>query len=197
MKRRIRITPSAMVGILLFLVAERSVWVCLAIGAAVLHEGGHLLAARFLRVEIRGIEINGFGVKILLGDGLLSYRDEALIAAAGPAVNLLCVFLLLPFLRRWPSADRLLFFASASFLLAVINLLPLRGFDGGRLLGCAFARFFGPVSAGRILRPIHAVCSVFVWCGAVSLYLVSRQNISLLVLSTLFLWRVIRENLCR
>ncbi len=196
MKRfRVRIDPGAAAAVLWLLFIERSVWALLSFAAALIHELGHLAAARLLHIEMGKMTISGVGARLFLGSGLLSYRDEALIAAAGPTANLLSFACLFPFLRWWPSADRLLFFAAASLFLALVNLLPLRGFDGGRVLNAVLSSFVGEDFAGRILGPINAVCTVFVWCGASSLCLVSNGNLSLLILSAFLIFRIASENM--
>lgn len=194
MRRRFSIDPLAGAAILWLLFVERSVWALLSLGAAALHELGHLAAARLLHVPLRGMTVGALGARIALDDGLLSYRDEARIAAAGPAVNLLCAATSAALHRCRPD-DRLLFFAAASLALAGINLLPLHGFDGGRLLGCLSAQLFGASAAGRITRAAGAGCTILLWMLAAALWMRTGGNLSLLALSTLLLWRVVRGNM--
>ena len=192
--RRIRVDPLALGAILYLLLVDRSVWALLALGAAALHELGHLAAARLLRVQLSGFTVGGFGACIMLADGLLAYRDEAVIAAAGPAVNLLCAGQVVLLCRVRPD-DRLLFFAVASLALALVNLLPLHGFDGGRLLTCLTAQLWGSTAASRISAAVGSICTILMWLAAAALWLRTGGNLSLLALSCLLLWRVVRKNL--
>lgn len=193
MRRRVRIDPLAGAAVVWLLLVERSVWALLSLGAAALHELGHLAAARFLHVPLGGMTVGALGARIAIGDGLLSYRDEARIAAAGPAVNLLCAALAAALHRGRPD-DRLLFFAAASLALGMVNLLPLPTFDGGRILACTCAQLLGTSAAGRITRAAGAACTVALWLLAAALWMRTGGNLSLLALSTLLLWRVVRGN---
>ncbi|MBQ1976020.1 MAG: hypothetical protein II227_01120, partial [Clostridia bacterium] len=56
--------------------------------AALLHESGHLLACRFLRVPIRFVRTTVTGAVIGYDPSSLSYAREIWIAAAGPLMNL-------------------------------------------------------------------------------------------------------------
>ena len=197
MKRfRFRIDPSAAAALLWLIFVDRSRYAVLSFAAAMVHEMGHLAAARLLDIKMRKMHIGSMGARLFLDSGLLSYRDEALIAAAGPAANLLCLLAVLPILSQRPSADGLLFFAAASLCLAAINLLPLCGFDGGRIICALLSSWLGESAAERILRPVYAIFTVLVWCAASSLCLVSGGNLSLLVLCVFLLFRVVSENIC-
>ena len=109
--------------------------------ALLLHELGHLAVLAFFHRPIRGITLGAGGAKIET-EGL-SYRQEALSAAAGPAVNLLSAGLTL---RTFPV------FALVSLALAAVNLLPLYPMDGGRILRASLLSRLPPERAGRILR---------------------------------------------
>jgi len=92
-----------------------------------LHEAGHILAAAALKVPVRefGLELRGTYVRRAYAT---RRRDEILIAASGPLMNLLIVvpFIFLPRLG--------LQLAMCNMMLAVINLLPLPSSDGLRIL---------------------------------------------------------------
>ena len=92
-----------------------------------LHEAGHILAAAALKVPVRefGLELRGTYVRRAYAT---RRRDEIMIAASGPLMNLLMVvpFIFLPRLG--------LQLAMCNLMLAVINLLPLPSSDGLRIL---------------------------------------------------------------
>ena len=56
--------------------------------AAVIHECGHLFAARLLKIELRSLDIGPLGATIRTRGSLISYGCEWLLCAAGPAANL-------------------------------------------------------------------------------------------------------------
>lgn len=118
--------------------------------ALTLHELGHLAVLGLFRRPVRGLTLGAGGARIETGD--LTRRQEALSAAAGPAVNLLTAALTL---RLWPV------FSLVSLGLAAVNLLPLYPLDGGRILRAALLSRVPPDRAGRILR----LC-VWITCSA-------------------------------
>jgi Zn-dependent protease len=99
----------------------------LFLASLLLHEGGHLLAAAALNVPVRelGLEIRG---TYLRRSQSTRRRDEILIAASGPLMNLLVVVPLI-FVPRLGIQ-----LALCNLLIGVVNLLPLPSSDGLRIL---------------------------------------------------------------
>ena len=103
----------------------------LTLSAAAIHEIGHILFAVLIkRGDISLPRATLFGLKIDTGR-LLSYKEEAIIAAGGPLVNLGVFLLSLPFfsLNEYVSLVGMI-----NLFTAVTNLLPMRGYDGGRII---------------------------------------------------------------
>lgn len=138
----------------------------LVIPAVVLHEGGHCLAALLCGVRLQGLSWGLWGGRLHLG-GLLSYGQELGISAAGPLVNLLCVWLLgcLPggLLKTVPP---LAVFLEASLGLGLLNLLPVDTLDGGRMLRALIARTISPSAADRVLALTTALILTALWVFA-------------------------------
>jgi Zn-dependent protease len=99
----------------------------LLLASLLLHEAGHMLAAALLKVPVRefGLELRGTYIRRAHAT---RRRDEILIAASGPLMNLLLVVPLLFVPRLGPQL------ATCNLLLGVINLLPLPSSDGLRIL---------------------------------------------------------------
>lgn len=104
--------------------------------SAVMHEGGHLLALSALKVRGNRFSprLNGM---ICTPKRTLSYREEIIVAAAGPVSNL--VFALLFFLLRPLGRSFFSAFALCEFLTALSNLIPVKGYDGERILSALLA----------------------------------------------------------
>ena len=99
----------------------------LFLASLLLHEAGHLFAAAMLNVPVRelGLELRG---TYLRRSYATRRRDEILIAASGPLMNLLVVVPLI-FIPRIGIQ-----LALCNLLLGVINLLPIPSSDGLRIL---------------------------------------------------------------
>ena len=94
------------------------------------HEGGHLFMLWRLRRRVHGVRVSAGGLR--MRTGVLSYREELLVAAGGPLANLAGALIALPFLPL----DRLYFgtLLVLHLLTALTNLLPVGGRDGERIL---------------------------------------------------------------
>jgi Zn-dependent protease len=99
----------------------------LLLASLLLHEAGHMLTATLLRVSVRE-----FGLRLGGAYNRRAYatrrRDEILIAASGPLMNLLLIVPLIFVPRLGPQL------ATCNLFLGVINLLPLPSSDGLRIL---------------------------------------------------------------
>jgi Zn-dependent protease len=89
----------------------------------VVHEAGHICAARAMGLHVKRIGISWRGPFIVRETG--SPIPDAIVCAAGPFINLVLAALMW---RDWPS------FALVNLVLGLTNLLPMASTDGGRLL---------------------------------------------------------------
>ena len=158
MRDHLRVTfsfPTA-VWLALWLYYDKNGSAVCSICAAALHECGHIAALRLFHDPPREIRIGLFGAAIARqGAGRLSYTREMLAAAAGPGVNLLLAAVLAALATAWP---RLFAAARVNLALALFNLLPLRGLDGGQILYAALCRTRLPEDAQKQCKTI-AVCA--------------------------------------
>ena len=99
----------------------------LLIASLLLHEAGHMLAAVLLRVPVREFGLRALGAYTRRAQSG-SRRDEILIAAAGPLINLLVAIPL--FFGRTFCIQ----LALGNLALCVVNLIPLPSSDGLRIL---------------------------------------------------------------
>ena len=175
-RMKIRIDPGALLFLAALMFTGKQTVFAILLAAAV-HECGHLLAARLLGIKLQRMELDLFGAKLLPRGVIRSLSAEWGLAAAGPLFSVLFALILLPFSFRFAVSARL---ASASF--AVFNLLPIAGFDGGRMLFTASARFL----PFRIAEMICAACTylalLFLFCLSACLLLRYGQNLALFVL---------------
>mgnify|MGYP003289927008 CR=1 FL=1 len=159
--------------------------------AAVFHEMGHLLAAKILQVEIKEIAFGFSGVRIITKDKLLSYKNEFCLAMAGPLASFavffsICVCFCIFGMSSeviFESAESFLqcnlspwgalgFLAISSLIQAIINLLPVKTFDGGRMVYCVLAEAVSEYVADRVLMILSMFSAYLLW--TVALYLMLR-----------------------
>lgn len=137
-----------MIGALLLAAPLRLV-VWFGIACAV-HEAGHWGMLRLLGGEVGTFHLTGLGLVIWPRRGrLFSYREEVLIALAGPLASLLLALGAGAWGRYLGGQDACLL-AGVSLTLGLFNLLPAGPLDGGRLLRAAVAQAAGPDAGEKL-----------------------------------------------
>jgi len=101
-----------------------------------IHELGHVAAARELGWRVQEIQLLPFGGVVKMEDELSAEPlDEIVVALAGPFMNLLMVlFALLCWQLGWWTSEWTQFFVTSNFWVAGFNLLPIWPLDGGRIV---------------------------------------------------------------
>ncbi len=185
-KKRFFANPLTVLFIIGLLVLDRSGIALMTVLAAFLHECGHLLAAKALHIPWSSMHLNFQGVRINVSGRGVSYGEEWLLAAAGPLISLLLSVAVAPL---WRVGKFAVIFSCASLLLGVLNLLPIRTFDGGRMLE-AFLLYRTSL---RVTRTVLDCVSFFflflIWAFAVYVLLRAGDGLSLLCFSMGFLIR--------
>lgn len=175
-----RITPLfgvMLAGLLLF---DRSGFCLVTVLAALLHECGHLLAARLLRIPWKGLRMDFMGARLEVSGRILSYGEEWLLAAAGPLASFVFAAAVAPL---WRFSEHAVLFSCASLLLGLLNLLPIRTFNGGRMLECFLARFCEERTVNGIMRLSSFFFLFLIWSGAIYFLLRAGDGLSLLFFS--------------
>ena len=134
--------------------------ILLLFACVTLHEFGHALAAQYYGIPVKEIVLLPIGGIAFLGRPTRHPMQELVIAAAGPAVNVAIVAILLPLLYLLdepfhlapaflhPQAEALTFgealrwLVSANVSLVLFNMIPAFPLDGGRILRGALGLWF-------------------------------------------------------
>jgi Zn-dependent protease len=107
-------------------------------GALLLHELSHALVARRHGQHVSRIVFHGFLAETLVGDGLPTPSQVALIALVGPATNLvlagLAAVLRVALVSQGPLDAFLLMLILGNAATAAMSLVPLSDSDGARAL---------------------------------------------------------------
>lgn len=143
--------------------------------AAVLHEGGHLLAMLLLGIPPEDCLLGAFGARIRLGSRLTGYKQNLVVSIAGPLINLLCGGILWGCGCVVPAAVHL--------CLALINLLPAYALDGGEILRCGLCLLGLGTVADRVVRITSVLVLLPLAIGGFWLVLRGKGNATLLIVS--------------
>ncbi len=186
MRSAIRISPPVAVAMLMLLIFDRTGVCLVTLVAAFLHEVGHLVAARLLRIPLGQLRLDFLGARMEVRGRMLSYGEEWLLAAAGPMASLLTAAVAA---GLWSVSRYAGLYSCASLVLGGLNLLPIRTFDGGRMLECALSAIVGE----RTVRCVMRLCSFgflfLLWATAVYFLLRAGDGLSLLCFSMSLLFR--------
>lgn len=101
---------------------------------SLLHESGHVWIYYFLWHRWPDLELSPIGICLLCRGTAMTPHQELMLAAAGPLVNLFCCCMVLIWMRLTHYSYMGYWFASTNLLVGGINLLPLPGLDGQRIL---------------------------------------------------------------
>ncbi len=139
-------------------------FVVLVFACVVLHEFGHVLAARQYGVQTPDITLLPIGGVARLARIPENAGQELVIALAGPAVNVIIAALLyflqgtLPTLAgtglQRPETDMLERLATVNVFLFLFNLIPAFPMDGGRVLRALLAYRMGYAQATQVAASI-------------------------------------------
>ena len=167
-------------SVLLFssLILTKSHYALIPIGVAIIHELGHVACAKLRRVRLESLDIGIFGARINLDPAIYSYGDEIAVCIGGPMINLISADLVAIVAQLWDiQSDGVYFFIFASLSLAAVNLLPIKSFDGGRILQALLAKRHSLDTAERIVAVGSFISLFILWM--LSLYLLLRTSASL------------------
>ena len=181
---KIRITPGALLLLLVMLFTGNTLFWATLVAAAV-HECGHLLAAYALGIRLRLLELDIPGARLHLSGPLPSYAAERWLAVAGPVASFLLAFLVYPLHGAFFTA---LF--STTLALGLFNLLPVGDFDGGRVFAATVTPLLGEKAGGHACLTASYLSLFFLFSLSATLLLRYGENLSLAVLSASLFARI-------
>lgn len=165
------------VGLLFLLMLNGACATATMLLAAAIHEEAHILCANAVGAPIVRFDIEPWGGRLLYG-GMTSYKQELAIASAGIAANLLtAAFGLISPLGIY---GRLFFYSSLCY--ALVNLIPIKGSDGGEIMRCLVAMQSKALVAYSIERGVNMLSLVFMLVLGAMLCPASGFNLSVVFL---------------
>lgn len=151
----------------------------LTAAAILIHEVGHVVASLLIGNKLSKFFVGAAGLSLSVNRGYRSYFEEAFVAYCGPCFNFLSVLLCMAFSR----SENVLFFAGVSLALGVLNLLPIKDFDGGRITEAFLYGTLRYNTAYRVSEIISFLSLFFLWSLSVYGILRSGNNLTLFFFS--------------
>lgn len=163
------------------LVVDRTGLVIPTLFAVFIHESGHLLAMWAADCQPKAIRLIPTSVQIVRGFSPKKCGEVA-ITVCGPAANLV-IFGVLTANYFIFKIEQSLTFGALNLVIAIFNLLPVSGLDGGALLTALIAHFTDIYKAESIVRIITAIFSVVVFLLGIYLWVSGTVNISVFIVA--------------
>lgn len=143
-----------------------------------IHETGHIIAAKLKHIKLSEMKLSILGASLYPQNQLFSYSDEIILCIGGPLANLLSAVICISIGKMHS-----LFFMS-SVALGVLNMFPIQGFDGGRILSAFLSIYFPPKTVDIICKAVSFVLLLIMWCLSVYFLLRSSATMTMFVFST-------------
>lgn len=163
------------------LLVDRTGLIIPTLFAVFIHESGHLLAMWAADCQPRAVRLIPTSVQIIRGFSPKKYGETA-IALCGPAANLVMFGTLIGNYFIFKSEQSLMF-SLLNLVIAIFNLLPVSGLDGGILLSLAIAHFTDIYKAESVVKIITAVFAVIIFLLGVYLWISGSVNISVFIVA--------------
>jgi len=153
------------------------------LAAIFIHEMGHILFARIFGVRIRSFRWCTAGAILEFDFSHCGYLVETLIHLAGALCGVTSALIIHAI--GGVSTE----FLGISVFLAVINLLPIRGFDGGAALYAVLEQFLFVDTAWKISSVVSIITTVILWLAVIWCEIRVGANLELLIFVLIVLYR--------
>ncbi len=174
-----------MAAITLMLATDRTGLMLPSLFAVMVHELAHLFTMWVLDCAPKSVRLIPASIQIN-SKFSFQYKNDILIAAAGPAANLL-LCLCLYFNYAAFGKISVLYYAVLNLIYGAFNLLPVKGLDGGTILHAVLCKYKGPNKAAVIMKIITLSLAVAVIFIAVTLTFRYKLNISIYIVGVYLL----------
>ena len=155
--------------------------------AVMLHESAHYVACRVLKEKVSELRFTVYGVNLRITD-VINPVHSMIISAAGPVMS----FFLICFFGGFSSPDMNIFKVS-NWAVLILNIFPALPLDGGVFFKNVMAYRLGYVRAHKYAVDMtRFVAVIFAFFGIIFL-LLSKYNISLLVISAFLVYNLREE----
>ena len=162
--------------------------------AIFIHEVGHIILAKLFNIEFSECSIGIFGAGLMPRHTHYSYKDEILLAAGGPLINICSAIVVLPFLSVFYN-DFLIYFILSSVALALFNIMPIKDLDGGRILYSIICIVKNERIATFLVSLLSFLTLFLLWVFSVYFLLIASSNLSLFIFSVSIFFKLFVEKI--
>lgn len=155
--------------------------------AVLCHEGGHIIAADLLGMNTNSFRFYPIGIKMNFSSECYSKCYSSFKSVCVCLAGCLFGFLSAGVIYFSP-VDNLEVFIFTSISLSIVNLLPIKCFDGGEILDILMNNAFFPDTAQRITQTVSATAVLLFWLLTVTFQMKYGINLVMMVFALYLLY---------
>lgn len=154
-----------------------------ALFLSLVHELGHIFLLLLCNTRIIEININVFSVDIVKDESFyLPYTKEIVIIMAGPLFNMIFA-LIFGIIYNFSKLEILKILSVQSFLIGLVNFIPISSLDGGQIFSIFLRRFFDDFRTKQISFVVSVMFIIPMMTLGFYMFIKSGINISMIVLA--------------
>lgn len=154
--------------------------------AVSIHEAGHLLAAKMLRVPLLRVCFTPFGIRIRFHLETVNTIKSVIVYLSGSIVSIVVGWLVLNYTSPYNKAT--FSFALVSLTLGLLNLMPIIRLDGGCVAESLLSLKLYPDTAYKITKIISDVFVFLFWFVTLYVSLTDGINVSMITLAVFLIF---------
>lgn len=163
-----------------FLLVDKTGISTIALLACFIHELGHIVLFLAVGYVPQKLTFELTGIRLTKPIQALSRGKELLVLLGGSGTNLLIFFLLI---RTIEKISFLSLFAVTHLVLGLFNLLPLKSFDGGKVLEILLSFFMGENATQKICTLVDFLCIFLMLIVCVFMMITTKNSFTLLMMT--------------
>lgn len=164
----------------IFLLVDKSGMSVIALLACIIHELGHVAMFFFVGYRPTELAFELTGIRLTKPTVSLNYTKEVMVQLAGSGVNFL-VFALL--CSTTTSITTTSIFAVTHLIIGIFNLLPLKSFDGGKLLEITMFKLMSVKATQIVCTFVDLACITVMLFLSIYAFLIGNQNFTFVVIT--------------
>lgn len=154
--------------------------------AVTIHEAGHLLAAKILKVPLLRVCFTPFGIRIRFQLETVNAIKTFIVYLSGSIVSIVVGWFVLNYSSPYNKAT--FSFALVSLTLGLLNLMPVTRLDGGCVVESLLSIKLYPDTAYKITKAISDVFVFLFWFVSLYIGLTEDMNVSMLTLAVFLIF---------
>lgn len=168
----------------IFLVVDKSGISVIALLACFIHELGHIIMFLLVGYVPQKLSFELTGIRLTKPVQELSRGKELLVQFAGSFTNLAIFFILINTIDK---ISMLSIFAVTHLVLGLFNLLPIKSFDGGKILEIILSYFINQSTTQKICNISDFLCIFFLLTVCIFMIFTTKNSFTLLILTVYLL----------